>query len=73
MTISLFGIEPLTPAHGRDYTSEAALLADFNANKDFLTPRGQYTSKDDLAGMGVTSINARYKKSTECVVLVVSP
>ena len=26
----------LTPAYGRDYKSKAALLADFNANKDFI-------------------------------------
>lgn len=70
--MSLFGIEPLMPAYGRDYKSAAALKADFDANKDFQTPSGSYTSKEDLVGMGVTRICARYKNLTEKTVLEVS-
>lgn len=39
-----------TPAYGRDYTSAAAALADWNAGKDFRDARtGQYLSIRDTA------------------------
>ena len=39
----------LTPAYGRDYKSVKAVLADFDAGKDFaLQPSGRYASKKDL-------------------------
>lgn len=69
----LFGIEPLMPAYGRDYKSKAALLADFNANKDFATPSGAYTNKADLLQMGIVEISARYKKLTELIIVKVAP
>lgn len=44
----MFGVFPLTPAYGRDYTSAAQVLADFNADKDFQTPSGRVTNRADL-------------------------
>ena len=41
---------PLTfiPAYGRDYTSKAALLADWNSGKDFMDARsGKYVNNQD--------------------------
>lgn len=46
----------LTPAYGRDYKSKKALLADFNAGKDFIINDifhpydGKPANKADLAG-----------------------
>ena len=59
---SLFGIEPLTPAYGRDYTSKKALLADFDKDKDFLMPSGVPINKAQLVQMGVKRIRVRYAK-----------
>jgi hypothetical protein len=60
----MFGISPLLPAYGRDYKSQKDVLADWNANKDFLTAGGQYTSKSDLVKFhpGQT-ITIRYDKN----------
>ena len=58
----------LTPAYGRDYKSKAALLADWNDNKDFIlndiTSRwdGKYCNKSDLQKAGITNIQFRYGK-----------
>jgi hypothetical protein len=46
--MSMFGIEPLSPAYGRKYTSKAAAQADFDANKDFTSCFGQYINKEQL-------------------------
>jgi hypothetical protein len=48
----MFGLSPLVPAYGRDYTSKAKAQADFDAGKDFATASGQYTNKADLIAMG---------------------
>ena len=47
----LFGIEPLMPAYGRDYTTPEEAQADFSKNLDFRTPSGPYTNRADLARM----------------------
>ena len=62
--MTTFGLLPLMPAYGRDYSSLAALKKDYNANKDFITPSGSYTNKSDLALMhGVPAkIQVRYGK-----------
>ena len=44
----MFGLEPLTPAYGRDYKSLEELKTDFYNNKDFMTPSGRYTSFTEL-------------------------
>lgn len=60
----------VVPAYGRDYTSKAKVLADFNANKDFrvcdMSSRydGSMVNKQDLAGSG-TTVNVRYAKNTK--------
>lgn len=55
----------LSPAYGRDYKSKAALLADFDADKDFeirsLDGSG-YVNKSQLTKP--VSITFRYKKDT---------
>lgn len=57
------------PAYGRDYKSKKALLEDFNSNKDFKTPSGSMTNKEDLVRMGMTSIQVRYDKLRKTTVI----
>ena len=54
----------LTPAYGRDYKSRAALLADWEAGKDFqMQPQGCYCSiRDAQPGQ---RIQFRYKQLRE--------
>ena len=58
----------LTPAYGRDYTSKAKVLEDFNANRDFiyncigLPSDGKPCNKSSLQQEGVNIVNIRYKK-----------
>lgn len=55
----------LTPAYGRDYKSKAALLADFDSDKEFVAQdhRSQgYTNKAQLMQLGVTEVTMRYGK-----------
>jgi hypothetical protein len=58
------------PAYGRDYKSKAAVMADWNAGKDFLTQDmmlSGYVNKDDKPD-GVT-LNIRYKNLTQVAVI----
>tara|TARA_R110002126_G_scaffold14054_17_gene59831 strand:+ start:42 stop:290 length:249 start_codon:yes stop_codon:yes gene_type:complete len=57
---SLYGIEPLTGAYGRSYTSVSKAQADFNDDKDFRMASGSYINKSQLLEMGVTTIAFRY-------------
>lgn len=41
----------LVPAYGRAYATKEALLADWEAGKDFRIVAGPYCSKRDLAAM----------------------
>lgn len=51
-------------AYGRDYKSKVAMLADWEAGKDFIChPSGQYCSTRDF-GPGA-KIRMRYKKLRE--------
>lgn len=60
----------LVPAYGRDYKSKAALLADWEAGKDFLAsgiPVHGYTSirdTDQFKEDGITHLHFRYKQQT---------
>lgn len=58
----------VTPAYGRDYTSKKAVLADWNAGKDFIvaTPgHGTYINKEDAENVGSNlTVMARYKRLT---------
>lgn len=67
----------LVPAYGRDYKSKKAVLADWEANKDFLIQdissphNGRYINKQDAASLKGTTLNIRYKSLTQiCVVKV---
>jgi len=61
----------LTPAYGRDYKSQAALLADIEANKDFVLNdvssryHGRYCSPSDFPG---ESVQYRYAKLRKVMV-----
>ena len=63
------------PAYGRDYTSKAKALADWDANKDFTIHdlfHGGYVSKsqkDQLIRDGITSLILRYHMMTKVVVI----
>jgi hypothetical protein len=62
----------LTPAYGRDYKGKKALLADLNADKDFManSPMGSaMCNSADLKSEGVTTVNVRYKKQTMVAVV----
>ena len=63
----MFGVSPLVPAYGRDYKSKAEVRKDWDANKDFMTPNRQYTSKQELKKMypDLKEITIRYKKVTQ--------
>ena len=56
------------PAYGRDYKSKKAVLADWEAGKDFqCQPQGSYINKDDKpANM---TLNVRYDRLTKVVVI----
>lgn len=58
--MSLFGIEPLVPAYGRDYEDHAQVRDALLGGTDFRTAGGQYCSIRDLRGMGLRSIQVRY-------------
>ena len=60
--------DEITPADGRDYTSKAKVLADYNAGKDFILARtGQRMSKRDVpAGIRVM---LRYSRLMKVVVV----
>ncbi len=58
------------PAYGRDYKSKAAVLADWNAGKDFLIQdvftSGYVNKADKPADM---TLNVRYAKQTKVCVI----
>lgn len=61
----------LQPAYGRDYKSKAAVLADWNANKDFRIASygpdmGRYINKADATDV---TVNIRYQRDTKIVVV----
>ena len=62
----------LTPAYGKVYTSKAAVIADWNSNKDFrLATTGQYLNRSGanhyLPG---DSFEIRYGRRLEKVVIL---
>ena len=51
----------LTPAYGRDYSSQKQVIEDFEDNKDFvIQPQGFYINKEQIP-VGLT-VNIRYAK-----------
>jgi hypothetical protein len=62
----------LVPAYGRDYSSKSAVLADFEANKDFVNvgfDSHGICNRSDLIFAGVRSVNIRYSKNRKVVVV----
>jgi hypothetical protein len=63
----------VVPAYGRDYKSKAALLKDWNDNKDFqLEPQKQYVNKEQVQQLkenGITHLQFRYKKIRNVFIL----
>ena len=65
----------LTPAYGRDYKSKAAVLKDFNDNKDFVIASinnpycGKYATRADLTVGGVKQVSIRYGKLMKVVLV----
>ena len=61
----------ITPAYGRDYKSKKALLADWDANKDFvlhqIVGRGGYINKSDAKDLG--PLQARYGKNMKVMMV----
>lgn len=63
----------LTAAYGRTYKSRKEVLADFEADKDFVAqPEGRYVNRSQLVQLGYSEANVRYGKngSKVCVVAV---
>lgn len=62
----------LVPAYGRDYTSKAAVLEDWNANKDFqiadATARPVYINKQDADASRLV-VRIRYNKLRKIMVV----
>jgi len=67
----MYGGFVLTPAYGRVYTSKRAVLADYNSGKDFISqPDGRYANIDTMIQQMATSIQIRYGKRLEKVMVV---
>ncbi len=58
----MFGIEPLTPAYGKDYESIAQARYDLFEGKDFKTANGQYCSIRDLRRLGMKTVQVRFHR-----------
>jgi hypothetical protein len=66
----------LVPAYGRDYKSKAAVLADFDAGKDFLTSgygRDIPVDKQSLLDLHYTRCRIRYSNLRKIAVFEVKP
>jgi len=65
----------VTPAYGRDYTSKAKAIADWEAGKDFIlqdiTSRwdGKPINKADAMRAGFSAVNIRFKRNTQVAVV----
>ncbi len=61
--MSMFGIEPLVPAYGRDYKTVEEFKVALLAGTDFQTAFGQYCSIRDLYKMGIQTIRVRWGRN----------
>lgn len=64
-------------AYGRDYSSKAAIVRDWDAGKDFVVRglgarQGSYINIEDAKQSGVTSISVRYQKDRKVCVIKIS-
>jgi hypothetical protein len=69
----------LTPAYGRDYKSQAAALADFEAGKDFIIADftspwdGKPANKQSMIEAGIGRVQIRYSRLTKVFSVKVKP
>ncbi len=65
----------LTPAYGRDYKSKKAVIADFNADKDFVDSsfdaKHTYINKQSVVDAGGGSVKLRYNANRQEVTVTV--
>ena len=63
----------LTPAYGRDYRSKAAVLKDWDDDKDFVVndvfSGGMYMNRSDAVNAKMLSVNIRYDKLRKIIVV----
>lgn len=65
----------LTPAYGRDYKNMKSVIADFDADKDFILNNitdpdcGRYCNKSNLLKSIYTHANIRYDKNRKVAVV----
>ena len=65
----------LTPAYGRDYTTKKAVLADWNANKDFTIANifnrydGKQINITDCKSAGIKEVMIRYNQLMKIAVV----
>lgn len=61
----------LTPAYGRVYTTKREVLADYKADKDFISqPDGRYINRADIANALALHVKVRYGKRLEKVMVI---
>ena len=69
----------LSPAYGRDYNSKAALIADFEADRDFIIEDFQHpycgkpVNRAQLVETGERQAKIRYARLLKIAVVEVSP
>ena len=67
----------LVPAYGRDYKNKKAVVADFEAGKDFRvcdvssSYDGSYFNKESAVQGGIDTVNIRYKQLRQIAVIKV--
>ena len=68
----------LTPAYGRDYTNKRDLLADWNADKDFIVTDlfspwdGKPINRQDIANTAETEVTIRYHRLERVAVVQIA-
>lgn len=66
----MFGLEPLTPAYGRDYKTHDEVVKAFMIDeKDFVAANGQYCSIRDVAKLGLNEVTIRYDRLRKLTVI----
>ena len=65
------------PAYGRDYTSKAAVMSDWDAGKDFIMSDigrgGRYINKSDAKRESPLTVTVRYGKLRKSMNIEVTP
>lgn len=61
----MIGVEPLSPAYGRDYRTLREAQAHLDAGKDFVAANGQYIGLQELQRLGLREVRVRFARSTK--------